>query len=202
MQWAALHSCALLTALHDCDAGWAVYDAATVANLEPMQPANFDSPLIGQNIPGYDYGCPGSKDPDHPDSFCRDYGSLQVLQGSQLSLAYQISVRQQPPMSNFTRIFLVQMYRSLDRLMQDLAGRCQEDSMCDALVFEPLGCCNQTSSTAFRKNFAGSANVPQLCVQPLPFASTWVFNGIHPTSGRALGGIVGGEAAYNCCTEG
>ncbi|KAK9788136.1 hypothetical protein WJX73_007093 [Symbiochloris irregularis] len=59
--------------------GWSAYDAAAVANLEPIQPASFESPLIGQQIPGYDYGCPGSLDPNHPDLYCRDYGPLQPL---------------------------------------------------------------------------------------------------------------------------
>ena len=67
--------------------------------------------------------------------------------------------------------------------------------MCDALVFEPLGSCNQTTSTAFRKHFGGNADVPQLCVQPLPFASTWVFNGTHPASSSSMGGVIGGGTA-------
>ena len=77
--------------MHACVTGWAVYDAAAVANLEPVQPINFGSPLIGQQIPGYDYGCQESKDPHNPDSFCRDYGPLQVLRC--FSHYYHVEIR-------------------------------------------------------------------------------------------------------------
>lgn len=66
--------------------------------------------------------------------------------------------------------------------------------MCDALVFEPLGCCSQENSTAFRKNFQGNPLAGEQCLQAQPFTSTWIFNGTHPSTSDT-GAIVGGGAS-------
>ncbi|KAK9788134.1 hypothetical protein WJX73_005010 [Symbiochloris irregularis] len=146
--------------------GLTVYNPSIVTQLDPGPQSGFEPALIGQQIPGHDYVCANSTDPNTPQSTCRDYGPLQVL-----------------------------------------SDRCQQDSMCDALVLEPLGCCNQSNSTAFRKNFGGDPNVGQQCLLAQPFASTWLFNGTHPASstlttqsqtgsssstGAIVGGVVGG----------